>query len=265
MIQQNALERLRRVIMHEMGHCLGIGVLWNPRFNNLLQVSTDGKDVVYKGVNGVSQYNALRSGKTAESSVPVESGGGQGTSGSHWRNSVFGNELMTGFIGGASQPLSVLTLGALQDLGYDVDLTKAEAYAIPNSSEIDENADKFGDDVPPGSEDNINRVPGIFPNQPVNNLLAQIAIGFLLTMIVLVGAATLYRKVQNRRKRPSGRGGVELRNVNSDGQQPPAAFPTGNPFRDPNARSRTASDLAKDFSKGANPFAQEEQEQLAPV
>jgi hypothetical protein len=44
---------------------------------------------------------------------------------------VFGNELMTGYIEDSYNPLSILTIAALRDLGYSVDATKADSYILP--------------------------------------------------------------------------------------------------------------------------------------
>ena len=42
-----------------------------------------------------------------------------------------GRELMTGFLAlGVSNPLSAITVGALQDLGYVVDASAADAYEV---------------------------------------------------------------------------------------------------------------------------------------
>lgn len=258
MVEEKSFERLERVIMHEIGHCLGIGVLWGSKFKGLTDAVSEG-NVVYTGKHGVSQYNALRSGNEAES-VPVESSGGGGTAGAHWRNSVFGNELMTGFIGGDTQPLSQLTLGSLQDIGYTVDLSKAEKYTIPAAGDVDTSGDDFTGDVPPESEDTITRVPGIFPNQPVNNLLGQIAIGILLSVILLVALGLVYTKVASRRRKQQSEKGVELKDREAglnENSSESTTNNTDNPFRDPSARSRTASDLSKEYYVGANPFAME--------
>jgi hypothetical protein len=58
--------------------------------------------------------------------VPVEGTGGPGTADSHWRESVFANELMTGFIGGNNNPLSKVTSRSLLDLGYAIDDATAD-------------------------------------------------------------------------------------------------------------------------------------------
>ena len=64
--------------------------------------------------------------------VPVENTGGAGTRDSHWRETVFRNELMSGFIAATGNPLSKLTVAHLQDLGYVVDMAAAEPYRLPN-------------------------------------------------------------------------------------------------------------------------------------
>ena len=65
------------------------------------------------------------------SSVPLETGGGPGTAGSHRSEAVFGNELMTGYISGAPDPLSILTVATLQDVGYTVNYSAADFYSLP--------------------------------------------------------------------------------------------------------------------------------------
>src|SRR5207237_578070 len=63
--------------------------------------------------------------RTAEG-APVEDTGGLGTAGSHWRERVFLGELMTGWIGPAPNPLSIVTVQSLADLGYTVTETGAD-------------------------------------------------------------------------------------------------------------------------------------------
>ena len=50
----------------------------------------------------------------------------------HWRESVMDNELMTGFISAGSNPMSLVTIQSLLDLGYAVDRNAAEAYTVPD-------------------------------------------------------------------------------------------------------------------------------------
>lgn len=42
------------------------------------------------------------------------------------------NELMTGFVGEAGNPLSRLTVASLEDLGYEVDRDASEPHQLPN-------------------------------------------------------------------------------------------------------------------------------------
>jgi Leishmanolysin len=108
------------VVLHEMGHVLGVGTLWQTR--GLLS------NALYTGLESAKEYGLLVG--TASLPVPVEDMGGPGTAGGHWRESTFGDELMTGFLSGVTQPLSRLTIAALSDLGYVVDLNAADVYAL---------------------------------------------------------------------------------------------------------------------------------------
>ncbi len=122
-------DRIERIIMHEIGHVVGIGTLWTQLGNTLL-LDEGGADPRYIGPAGVAAYNALGGAGT---SVPVENTGGAGTRDGHWRESIFDNELMTGFLeaAGVPMPLSVLSIRSLEDLGWMVDPGAAEPYEIP--------------------------------------------------------------------------------------------------------------------------------------
>ena len=68
--------------------------------------------------------------------VPVANTGGPGTRCGHWREAVFGNELMTGFLDTGSNPISRLTIASLADLGYEVNLEAADDYSLPSALEL---------------------------------------------------------------------------------------------------------------------------------
>jgi hypothetical protein len=119
---------LNDVITHEMGHVLGIGTVWSLK--NLLAGAT-GSNPTFTGSGAMTAYKALRAA-TRRRRVPVENTGGPGTRGSHWRETVFRNELMSGFIAAPGNPLSRLTVASLADLGYEVDLAASEPYALPD-------------------------------------------------------------------------------------------------------------------------------------
>lgn len=111
------------VILHEMGHVLGVGSLW--RLKNLL-ADTLTSNPVYTGAQGMTGYEEI----SGSGQVPVENGGGAGTRLVHWRESTMPHELMSGFIGGPGNPLSILTLRSLMDVGYSIDASLAESYTV---------------------------------------------------------------------------------------------------------------------------------------
>jgi hypothetical protein len=88
-------------------------------------------------MNALREYRTL-SGNAAATGVPVENTGGQGTRDSHWRDSVFGAELMTGYAepAGVRMPISRLTVGALEDLGYGVNYAAADSYTMPRLRDL---------------------------------------------------------------------------------------------------------------------------------
>ncbi|HEV7921706.1 MAG TPA: leishmanolysin-related zinc metalloendopeptidase [Thermoanaerobaculia bacterium] len=118
---------LEDVITHEMGHVLGIGTIWT---NKGLLTGAGGSNPTFRGAGAMREFGTLMNG--AAQPVPVENRGGPGTADSHWRESVFGTELMTGIVAGAGNPMSRLTVASLADLGYQVNLAAAEAYTLPS-------------------------------------------------------------------------------------------------------------------------------------
>jgi hypothetical protein len=141
---------LQDVITHEMLHVVGIGSLWactgspacrgfidNPNTSNPLYnapqarsgcVSVGGttscaSKVPAEGCAGITECEIL----------PNDSTNGAGTRDTHWRESTFDTELMTGFLDSAN-PFSSVTIGALADLGYTVNATDNDTYTIAAGS-----------------------------------------------------------------------------------------------------------------------------------
>ncbi|WP_043194304.1 leishmanolysin-related zinc metalloendopeptidase [Streptomyces sp. NRRL F-2664] len=121
------------VITHEMGHCLGISSFVWSAFGLLKDwppVIGPGNPT-FVGPGAMAEFGILR-GAGQPLPVPVANVGGSGSAGSHWRETVFGNELMSPTIAAAGNPLSRLTAASLGDLGYEVDLDGAEPYELPD-------------------------------------------------------------------------------------------------------------------------------------
>ncbi len=126
--QMEATGTLHDVIAHEMGHVLGIGTIWDLK--GLLQ-GAGTANPTFVGSGAMEEFGVLLGDGEAQP-VPVENTGGPGTRDGHWRESVFRNELMTGFVGAAGNPLSRMTVASFGDLGYQVDPDAAEPYDLPD-------------------------------------------------------------------------------------------------------------------------------------
>ena len=148
--------QLNAVVLHEMDHVLGFGTLWTlsapfPAVSCLQRPSNPPgtlQDTYFscagRSQNAVAQFDSAGglaytgSGQPYGGQVvPVENCAnspyvypkcGAGTVNGHWRTTVFGNELMVGFL--PSHPaLSAVSLGSLQDLGYTVNYAAADPYS----------------------------------------------------------------------------------------------------------------------------------------
>ncbi len=123
------------VILHEMGHVLGVGTLWTR--NNLLSGSgTD--DPEFIGASAMAEYATLLS-EMAPRAVPVANTGtlGDGTREGHWREKTFDHELMTGFVEQGEMPLSRMTIASFRDLGYEVNMAVADPYQLPTPADLE--------------------------------------------------------------------------------------------------------------------------------
>ena len=133
-------DQLYELAMHEIGHVLGIGY-WPLR-----DVDTDPH---FAGPLAVAAFDAAGGEGYAGGKVPVEDvrrrfGGGVRLK--HWRMSVIPGDVMSTSNGG----LTAITLGALADMGYEVDLGKADPYTLPMAAQGDMALTADADD--PGAE-----------------------------------------------------------------------------------------------------------------
>ena len=144
---------LEDVVLHEIGHVLGIGILWQPL--GLLQdpaaSEDDQPDTHFTGRLAIEAFDEAGGADYAGAKVPVENSGGLGTRNAHWREVVLITELMTGYSYRGPEPLSAITVQSLADLGYSVDLAAADPYRLPEADaaravEEDERI-PYGDDI----------------------------------------------------------------------------------------------------------------------
>ena len=119
------------VILHEMAHVLGFGTLWSRKG---LIAGTGTIDPRFTGAATAREYAQLdpEGGPIA----PVANTGGAGTRESHWRELVFGDELLTGFLSGSHRPLSRMSIASFADLGYAVDYSAADPFALPTFRQL---------------------------------------------------------------------------------------------------------------------------------
>lgn len=124
--------KLLPVIIHEMGHVLGIGTIWSGRG---LLTGAGTANPRFTGSQATAAYNAIFG--RSDSSVPVEGvPSPSGSRDSHWRESVFGPELMSPFISfnDASSPISRVTVASLADLSYQVNMNAADRFTPPSTA-----------------------------------------------------------------------------------------------------------------------------------
>ncbi len=109
------------VVLHEIGHALGIGTAgpWGA----LSQYTGTETGYQFTGPRAVAEWRHLGgSGAT----VPLSHDA------SHWNETALQNELMTCYVEVApTHPLSAITVAALADIGFHVDITAADPWTVP--------------------------------------------------------------------------------------------------------------------------------------
>ncbi|MEZ4588580.1 MAG: hypothetical protein R2909_19550 [Gemmatimonadales bacterium] len=140
-------DRRREFFLHELVHALGLvpGVISistpSGFTRDCLQQPSRGApdplvlDTHFSCAGARHGFDQVGGVRYPGAKVPLENGATvaltANTLNHHWRKSSFGNELMTGwFTAGVRAPLSVVTVGALEDLGYGVSYAAAEAFVL---------------------------------------------------------------------------------------------------------------------------------------
>ena len=130
--------------LHEMGHALGFGtypwtaqdLLQDPSRGPFGTLVTPSPDTYFSGAKAIAAFDAAGGTSYTDNKVPVENASLNASSrDSHWRQSVMQTELMTPG-SSSSAPLSAITIQAMADLGYTVDVTQADTYTLPGTSKI---------------------------------------------------------------------------------------------------------------------------------
>lgn len=127
LINLKVSNRLIPVITHEIGHLLGIfKETWIDRG---LISDAGSADPIFTGTQTNAIWPSFAISYTGRL-VPLHNADGPGSADSHWRENVLEAELMTPFVeaSGVFMPLSRLTIAALADLGYVVDMNKADPF-----------------------------------------------------------------------------------------------------------------------------------------
>ena len=124
LIQTNLMYRMPEgdielVIIHEMGHVLGIGTFWNERCGK-------------KCSKGVSSYTCEKASEEYKALGYEDSLEIQADVCGHWSESNFGfsrDEIMTPYFDeGKYQPISRITAAALFDLGYEINFNATDPW-----------------------------------------------------------------------------------------------------------------------------------------
>ncbi len=122
---------LQAVILHEMGHVLGIGTFWQSPEMHLdapCDSTTPPASSRFVGLEANARH--VEVGGVADQ-LMVETDGGPGTACGHWDEDTYDNEVMTGYLNDGPNPLSSITAGSLADLGYDVNYLVVDDYEVP--------------------------------------------------------------------------------------------------------------------------------------
>lgn len=143
----------RNMVLHELIHALGFAqglltrTLPSGFTRHCLELPSRAapnqliQDTHFSCTNARQAFDRLGGISYAGSKVPLENGGfipgtTAGSLNNHWREISFGRELMSAFYQVGSAPLSLVTVAALEDLGYQVTYAAAEpfSFAIPIAS-----------------------------------------------------------------------------------------------------------------------------------
>lgn len=132
----------------DVGHALGIGTMWERPDGRLVKDNDPPPNIdycIYEGENAIAQFQDLSGYSSADDATRQECDdagvdkprvqryniGGTDRCGGHWQESCLNTELMTPVAStNALNPLSILTVGSLVDLGYTVNYNPADTMGL---------------------------------------------------------------------------------------------------------------------------------------
>lgn len=146
---------LADVILHEMGHVIGFGTLWSVSLGGGVTIfdflndptdpasptapdSVPSNDTHFDGPFAIAAFDDVSDPDyVAGAKVPVENDNqtpppvfGQGSLNGHWREAIFTSELMTPAIGLGANPVSLVTVESLRDMGYEVNTAAVDPFSL---------------------------------------------------------------------------------------------------------------------------------------
>jgi hypothetical protein len=128
--------RFLDTIIHEIGHVLGIGMSWSGDYGPPLVRLIEDCSTVYTGAAACQEYAGIKgqpAGTTLE--IPLDTEADGTTKAYHWSEKALQFEIMStqldmptagGQPGAGSNVISRVSVGALQDLGYLVNMAAAQ-------------------------------------------------------------------------------------------------------------------------------------------
>ncbi len=129
------LRLMEALMVHEIGHSLGIGTIWEIK-------NSQGKYIrqwVTPETKSTPWFFERPNAQLAESELTenplgpfpqVEDVGGDGSARCHWKYEKYPGEVMTQGMHYGKPVVSILTIRSLADLGYEVDVTQADKLVL---------------------------------------------------------------------------------------------------------------------------------------
>ena len=121
-----------------MKHVLGIGTYWTVWDGEKFVPNPEFHSETFRYLGDAGNAANLLVGQSGKARIEDEFG--PGTKSGHWDEAIYNRELMTGFAEfSPPMPLSVLTIGALEDLGHTVNYDAADPYTVTGSRNAEGN------------------------------------------------------------------------------------------------------------------------------